>query len=118
MVGLNNLIELIYGLEHMNKHHKEELSKLLKSMRGDYSYRDFQQKIGINYASLRSWEKQESFPNLESLEVIAGARGWTVIRLLQYLGFEISSSQIKEFILVNFDRDERIKLARELLDFE
>lgn len=118
MLGLNNLIVLMYGLEFMNKRHKEELAKLLKNMRGDYSYRDFQQKIGINYASLRAWEKQESFPTLESLEIIAKAKGWTVIRLLQYLGFEISSAQIKEFVLANFDRDERIKLARELLDFE
>lgn len=117
MVQLDFLI-LLCGFPMMNDQCKENLARLLIELRGDLSYRQFALKINMNYASLRAWEKMESFPTLESLGTIAALKNWTLIKLLQYLGFEISSNQIKEFILTNFDKGERIKLARELLDFE
>lgn len=117
MVQLNDLLTLLCGFP-MNNQCKENLARLLIEIRGDLSYRQFASKINMNYASLRAWEKMESFPSLENLGTIAALKGWTLIKLLQHLGFEISSNQIKEFILANFDKDERIKLARELLDFE
>lgn len=117
MIQLDFLI-LLCGFPGMNDQHKENLSRLLIESRGDLSYRDFSLKIKINYASLRTWEKMQSFPTLESLELIAKYKNWSLIQLLQYLGFEITIDTIDQFIVNNFGKDERIKLARRLLDFE
>lgn len=97
---------------------KLKLSNFLKESRDRLSYREFSKLVNIKYSTLRSWEEMESFPTIKNLELLAAYKGWTLVYFLQYLGFDLSPEVVLDFISRTYSKEDRIKLARMLLDFE
>jgi transcriptional regulator with XRE-family HTH domain len=74
------------------------LSEFVKSLRDGYSQRAFAPKIGVSYTALRAWENAESFPNLDSLELLCKIKGWSLLYTLAYLGYDCSSDVLIKLI--------------------
>lgn len=64
---------------------RQRLSEILIELRGDRSQRKYAKDLGVSFPALRSWEECESVPGLENLEMIASAKGWSLIQLLGYI---------------------------------
>jgi transcriptional regulator with XRE-family HTH domain len=112
--SIDNLVVLAYLC--MNVAQQQKLIDLLVDMRAGLSHRDFANKsgLGVSYSTIRSWEKGDSLPTFDNLESIAAYKGWSLFQLFSYLGVEISFDQLFSMAM-NLDRDERLTMARKLL---
>lgn len=113
MLSLKSHLVFVYC--SMDSYQRDKLIVLLREVRGDSSQREFARNLGFSYAALRSWESGESIPSLQNLDRIAQCKGWTIIQLFEYLGFEITPSVLFSFAM-NLPKQARIELAQQLLN--
>jgi len=76
----------------MNEGAKQKLSKLIRTLRGGSTQKEFAQKLGVTYGAIQSWEKAEvDNPSSASLIKIGNYMGVTLQQLLEQLNDKPSS---------------------------
>ncbi len=102
--------------------YRSRLSETVARLRGDRSIRRFAKDLGVSFPAARSWEEEESFPNLKNLEKIAQLDGKTLEEFLEYLRGDdwIAPNEITvaEDLLVFIDhlpKAEKVRLAQLLI---
>jgi len=106
----------------MDNEARQRLSRVIQQLRGTRSQRRFARDLKVSYATIRSWEECESFPNQENLELIASAFGKSLEDFLVYLRGERPTEQrfrVAEDLLLWVDElpdSEATKLIQLIVD--
>lgn len=74
-----------YGKWVMDADIRQRLSDVIKQARGNMSQRQFAKRLGVSFATIRSWEECESMPGTKNLEAIAALLGQSLEEFLHYL---------------------------------
>jgi hypothetical protein len=105
----------------MTNEEAERLKALLTELRGKMSIRKFCSSIPIRYSAWRNWEAMESVPTLESMQLIADLKGWTLSELQSYLRTgDANNEPYSVDALLTYAKklsfEQRVELARRLLE--
>ncbi|MFB2970417.1 helix-turn-helix domain-containing protein [Aerosakkonema sp. BLCC-F183] len=77
---------------------KEKFSRLIIELKGDKSYREIAEDLGVSHPTILAWEQKESSPRIENLVPIAKLRGETLQELLDYLNGTASKTGIERLL--------------------
>ncbi|WP_204151902.1 helix-turn-helix domain-containing protein [Leptolyngbya sp. CCY15150] len=102
--------------------YRSRLSETVARLRGDRSIRRFAKDLGVSFPAARSWEEEESFPNLKNLEKIAQLDGKTLEEFLEYLRGddwiapnEITVAEDLLGFIEHLPKSEKVRLAQLLI---
>lgn len=98
-MGTSNVLSLKENMKTLDNQEYDyvydRLSNILDGIKGDKSYRDLSNEIGVSAFSLHGWIRRERLPSIANLNNLAQYMGISLYELLTLL-FDLNESQTKQ----------------------